>query len=36
MTEERDAKTKRGIIITAVIVGGLAVLFYVLFVALRI
>jgi hypothetical protein len=36
MKEERDAKTKKGIIITAVIVGGLAVFFYVLFIALRI
>jgi len=35
MVEERDAKTKKGIIITALIVGGLALLFYVLFIALR-
>jgi len=35
MVEERDVKTKKGIIITALIVGGLALLFYVLFIALR-
>ena len=35
MKDEQTAKQRRGVIITAVILGGLALLFYVIFIALR-
>jgi len=35
MNEEQVKQKNKGIIITAVIVGGLAVLFYTLFIVLR-
>ena len=35
MKDEQTAKQRRGAVITALILGGLALLFYVLFVALR-
>ena len=35
MKDEQTVKQRRGAVITAVILGGLALFFYVLFVALR-
>jgi len=35
MKNQQTAKQRRGAVITAVILGGLALLFYVVFVALR-
>jgi hypothetical protein len=35
MKDEQLAKQRRGAVITAIILGGVALLFYVLFIALR-
>jgi hypothetical protein len=35
MNTERDAKTRRGVIITAFIVAGIAIMFYALYVAIH-
>jgi hypothetical protein len=35
MKTERDAKTRRGILITALVVAGLAIMFYALYVLIH-
>ena len=35
MKQERDAKTQRGILITALVVAGLAIMFYALYLVMH-